>query len=55
MDNKCGKKRYSSQKEANKSRKKQMKINPSQQLTVYRCKDCRGFHLTKYLHRIGNQ
>ena len=54
MENSCGKQRYSSKKKANKARKNSMKIQPGLQLTVYRCKECRGFHLSKYLHRIGS-
>jgi len=53
MDNRCGKQRYSSQKAANKARKKSMKIQPGLQLSVYQCKDCHGYHLSKHLHRIG--
>jgi len=53
MTNRCGKKRYSSQKEANKARKRSMKIQSGLQLMVYRCEDCHGYHLTKHLHRIG--
>ena len=52
INNRCGKKQYSSQKKANKARKKSMKTQPGLQLAVYRCKDCNGFHLSKHLHRI---
>ena len=52
MDNKCGKKRYGSKKEANKARKKTMRAQPGLQLTVYRCEECRGFHLSKHVFRI---
>ena len=53
MDNRCGKQRYPSKKLANKARKKSMKAQPGLQLSVYRCEECRGYHLSKQVYRIG--
>ncbi len=54
MGNTCGKKRYPSQKKANKAKKKTMRFQPDLHLAVYHCEECGGYHLSKHLHRIGS-